>query len=435
MNLIQVQERLKDLPLQAIMGYANGMNPEVPPYLALGEMQRRKRLEQNQPEQLPTGTVKDQLEQQAGLAALQNMRMQQAQQQMMQGAAAQPMPVPEGAPQPEMQPEATGIANAAAQPGVMQPEVLSMAGGGIVAFAKGTEEAVDSSSYEDDEDDDDEEEQGAEPSPVEDRPVPQGRDIEGLVPIGPAPLSRQPEFAPIGPAPLGRQPEFEKLGPGLRVPPQLAQAIQAPQTPPAAQPAPQGLAGLQALAAQRRGAAPQAPVMATRESMARENPAMYGVLNKPVGAEYLAGLEAAVKAQAAQDPAALEQLQRNKRMDLFRSMIAAGEATRGQKGLGGLLGGFATQIDAGLTTKQAASPYIQSMASILELDPNAVNLDDPTIAKALTGVNEQGTPTVMPLWQFERELKKDSRWRYTKNAQDELLGTGMQVLRDLGFEA
>lgn len=97
--------------------------------------------------------------------------------------------------------------------------------------------------------------------------------------------------------------------------------------------------------------------------------------------------------------------------------------------------GFASQIDAGLTTKQAASPYIQSMASILELDPNAVNLDDPTISKALTGVNEQGAPTVMPLWQFERDLKKDTRWRYTKNAQDELLGTGMQVLKDLGFEA
>lgn len=97
--------------------------------------------------------------------------------------------------------------------------------------------------------------------------------------------------------------------------------------------------------------------------------------------------------------------------------------------------GFASQIDAGLTTKQAASPYIQSMASILELDPNAVNLDDPTISKALTGVNDQGAPTVMPLWQFERDLKNDTRWRYTKNAQDELLGTGMQVLKDLGFEA
>jgi hypothetical protein len=34
MNLIQVQERLKDLPLQAIAAYANGANPDVPPYLA-----------------------------------------------------------------------------------------------------------------------------------------------------------------------------------------------------------------------------------------------------------------------------------------------------------------------------------------------------------------------------------------------------------------
>lgn len=97
--------------------------------------------------------------------------------------------------------------------------------------------------------------------------------------------------------------------------------------------------------------------------------------------------------------------------------------------------GFAGQIDAGLNVRQAASPYIQSMASILEIDPNAINLNDPTITKALTSVNEAGQPAVTPIWQFERDLKKDSRWRYTKNAQEELIGTGMQVLRDLGFEA
>lgn len=97
--------------------------------------------------------------------------------------------------------------------------------------------------------------------------------------------------------------------------------------------------------------------------------------------------------------------------------------------------GFAGQIDAGLNVRQAASPYIQSMASILEIDPNAINLNDPTITKALTSVNEAGQPVVTPIWQFERDLKKDSRWRYTKNAQEELIGTGMQVLRDLGFEA
>ena len=98
-------------------------------------------------------------------------------------------------------------------------------------------------------------------------------------------------------------------------------------------------------------------------------------------------------------------------------------------------GGFSSQIDAGLTTKQAASPYIQSMASILEIDPNAVNLNDPTITKALTGVNDQGAPTLMPLWQFERDLKKDERYKYTKNAQNEYIGTGYEVLRTLGFEA
>ena len=75
------------------------------------------------------------------------------------------------------------------------------------------------------------------------------------------------------------------------------------------------------------------------------------------------------------------------------------------------------------------------MASILEIDPNAVNLNDPTITKALTGVNDQGAPTLMPLWQFERDLKKDERYKYTKNAQNEYIGTGYEVLRTLGFEA
>lgn len=95
--------------------------------------------------------------------------------------------------------------------------------------------------------------------------------------------------------------------------------------------------------------------------------------------------------------------------------------------------GFAGQIDAGLNVKQAASPYLQSMASILEIDPNAISLNDPTITKALTSVDPEGKPVVTPIWQFERELKQDPRWRYTKNAQEELIGTGMQVLRDFGL--
>lgn len=95
--------------------------------------------------------------------------------------------------------------------------------------------------------------------------------------------------------------------------------------------------------------------------------------------------------------------------------------------------GFAGQIDAGLNVKQAASPYLQSMSSILEIDPNAISLNDPTITKALTSVDGEGKPVLTPLWQFEQQLKQDPRWRYTKNAQEELIGTGMQVLRDFGL--
>jgi len=63
-NLIQIQEEIKNLPLRDVMDYANGKNPQVPPYVALGELNRRKQLSdtakasQAQPQQ----TVKQQVE-------------------------------------------------------------------------------------------------------------------------------------------------------------------------------------------------------------------------------------------------------------------------------------------------------------------------------------------------------------------------------------
>ncbi len=70
LNLVQISERLKGMPLQVVMQYANGTNPEVPPYIALGELQRRKKMEQDaqqsaamqqNPQQQPT--VKQGIEQ------------------------------------------------------------------------------------------------------------------------------------------------------------------------------------------------------------------------------------------------------------------------------------------------------------------------------------------------------------------------------------
>lgn len=145
MNLVQIQEHLKGMPIQALMAYANGMNPVVPPYLALGELNRRKQVEQSaQKPEAPQGTVKDKIEGEAGLMALKKQAMDQMrlgalrQQQMAQGQAAQtamtPQAVPAGAPEPQMQEEVEmadgGIAT------INVPDFATSYGsGGIVAFA------------------------------------------------------------------------------------------------------------------------------------------------------------------------------------------------------------------------------------------------------------------------------------------------------------
>lgn len=93
------------------------------------------------------------------------------------------------------------------------------------------------------------------------------------------------------------------------------------------------------------------------------------------------------------------------------------------------------QIEAGQSVFDIASPYMQSMAQILELPQGSINLFDSTIKKALNYTNK-GTlqKEAKPLWQFENELRADPRWKKTKNAQDSLFQIGHQVLADFGFK-
>ena len=132
MNLIQIQEHLKDMPTQAIMGYANGQNPMVPPYLALSEMNRRKSMEQRAA-QPPQGSVKEKLEQE--LTQPQGITQGMPPQGAPQGAPP-PMP-PQGAPQapPQMAPQ--GMAGGGLTNLPMRSERFNYSPGGIVAFADG----------------------------------------------------------------------------------------------------------------------------------------------------------------------------------------------------------------------------------------------------------------------------------------------------------
>jgi hypothetical protein len=140
MNLIQIQDKLKSLPndprvMQLLTGYANGQNPQVPPYLALGELNRRKvegeRRQMEQAGQPPGGTVKDQIEQQTGVMALQQGRQQQAMQNMMRQGMSGAAPAPQGMPQPQ------GQVMAAAGGGLASLAPKGYRSGGVIAFKEG----------------------------------------------------------------------------------------------------------------------------------------------------------------------------------------------------------------------------------------------------------------------------------------------------------
>lgn len=137
MNLVQINERLKEMPMQAVQQYANGSNPMIPPYLALGELQRREKLKQQMSmdqgaAQGPQPSVKEQIEQKAGLMGLQQAMMRQAQQQQPMPSG---MPTPEGTPEPREQPQEMAHGGVAGIP--MSRNMYNFCGGGIIAFSDG----------------------------------------------------------------------------------------------------------------------------------------------------------------------------------------------------------------------------------------------------------------------------------------------------------
>jgi hypothetical protein len=142
MNIVKAEEYAKTLPIGKLKEYADGLNPNmIPQWLATGVMEAKTKQAElvDQMEAANSGeqpTIKDKVEQKAGLMALQQAQQAQGAQQM------PPMggPVPEGAPQPTPQPQ-PGEAMPpetfmAARGGLAQlPSHLHFDGGGIVAFA------------------------------------------------------------------------------------------------------------------------------------------------------------------------------------------------------------------------------------------------------------------------------------------------------------
>lgn len=84
-------------------------------------------------------------------------------------------------------------------------------------------------------------------------------------------------------------------------------------------------------------------------------------------------------------------------------------------------------IDQGLDLDTIYSPYKNIMANTLEINPETIDMNDPTLRSAITADSE------VPLYQFERQLRQDNRWQYTNQAKGEVANATQQILKDFGF--
>jgi hypothetical protein len=94
---------------------------------------------------------------------------------------------------------------------------------------------------------------------------------------------------------------------------------------------------------------------------------------------------------------------------------------------------YSQKIEQGLNVYDLASPYINTMAQELELDPNQITLNDPYIRSALGGMSDNGDFSSMGLWDFQKKLRNDPRWENTSKAQNEVTSVTGRVMQMFGL--
>jgi hypothetical protein len=92
--------------------------------------------------------------------------------------------------------------------------------------------------------------------------------------------------------------------------------------------------------------------------------------------------------------------------------------------------GYGDLLSKGMTVRQIADPYVQTMAKTLEIDPATIDYSkDKTIQQAL---GAGGNTQPIPMWQYQQQLRQDPRWALTDNAREEVNGIAHNILRDFG---
>ena len=85
-------------------------------------------------------------------------------------------------------------------------------------------------------------------------------------------------------------------------------------------------------------------------------------------------------------------------------------------------------LGQGYNLDQVFAPYRQTMANLLEINADEIDLNDSTLRSAISDKGD------MNIFDFKKTLKQDSRWQYTENAKQEVSDMTLKILRDFGFQ-
>lgn len=117
----------------------------------------------------------------------------------------------------------------------------------------------------------------------------------------------------------------------------------------------------------------------------------------------------------------IQSIEQGESVDTFKQIIRS----VAKLGLPDKVGGL---LDQGVDLETIYSPYRRQMASLLELDEDAISLDDALLRSAIGPDKEQ------TLYDYKKMIRKDPRWQYTDNAREEVSTTALGILRDFGFQ-
>jgi hypothetical protein len=121
-------------------------------------------------------------------------------------------------------------------------------------------------------------------------------------------------------------------------------------------------------------------------------------------------------------------------VDTWLDKIAKGESIETFKSVirntakAGLPDRVASLLDQGVDLETIYSPYKRIMAATLEVSPESITLNDPTLRMGI------GPDKEISLYEYQRMLRKDPRWQYTNNAREDVSNSALTVLRNFGFQ-